>query len=220
MPDFTPVIRLEENEHVYTVQTEPDGPFITKANVSTILETLLELEQFNSFVDTTTGNTIPGDMVRQAGGYGTAFHKGAHILGQGKQLDMGKLPEVLHHDINELIRWQRVEEVVTVASEMKCYCPKLDVCGTLDRVFHMARNDVLNLVDFKTSKVHPAVGPQTWSYEKLYRAMTGYKGMMKRWLWESTKEGEYKFVELTDNLGDEHEFRSRLFDYFWRRRLR
>jgi len=211
MPDL-PVITLDEERHLYTV----DG--VARANVTSALKILIEVEALDVFVDTTTHKHIPADMVRQAGGYGRAFHKGAAFIVNGKSI---KYPPEMEDSFSELRRWRKVEQAVTVASEMRVYCPKLNVAGTLDWIGHLKRNDVLNLVDWKTSKYNLMVGPQTWAYASGYRAMTGYKGVIKRWAWIYDKsKGEYKFVELTDDIGDEHEFRSRLFDYFWRRRLR
>lgn len=203
-------ILLDESTHTYTV----DG--VVKANVSTVLETLLELEQFNTFVDTTTGKTIPADMVKQAGDFGRAFHKGAAFVVQGKRISY---PDELAHAFSELKRWMAKEKVVYEVFEMLGYSWKLDICGMLDLTYTVEGNDdVLHLVDYKTAKDAPMVGPQTWAYEQIYREMVGDKRIIKRHvLYMPKKDGEYKFVELKDST-DEHEFKARNYDYHWRRR--
>lgn len=203
-------ITLDEATHTYEV----DG--VVKANPTTILETLIEVEALDVFVDTTTHKHIPADMVRQTGDFGRAVHKVAKLVMEDKKC---RFPDEIKPAINELMRWRAEEQAVAIASEMKVYCPKLNVAGTLDWIGHLKRNDVLNLVDWKTSKYNLMVGPQTWAYERGYRAMTGYKGIIKRWAWIYDKsKGKFDFVELTDNLGDEHEFKARNYDFHWRRR--
>ena len=217
MPDFTPIVRLDEEKHIYTVQTVEDGPFTVKASVTTILETLVYVERFDVYVDTLTGKDIAGEYVRQAGDFGRAFHKGANFIVHGKEI---KEPPELKQAFGQLRGWMIKEEAYpTVASEMRVYCPKLDVCGTLDWMGKLKRNNVLNLVDWKTSKYNPMVGPQTFAYMEGYRAMTGYQGIIKRWAWIYDKsKGSYKFVELSDNIGDRDMFGSMNYQFRWRRK--
>lgn len=204
-------ILLNEELHQYTV----DGT--VKANVTSVLESLVKVERYDIYVDTLTGNAIPADMIEQAGDFGRGFHKVAKFVMEGKRC---LYPGELKQSKEELVRWKVAEDAVTVASEMKVYCPKLDVCGTMDWIGNLKRNKVLNIVDWKTSKASASmVGPQTFAYKRGYRAMTGYRGIIKRWAWIYDKaKGKFEFVELTDNVGDEHMFRSMNYSYCWKRR--
>ena len=203
-------ILLNEDIHQYTV----DG--VVKPSVTEVLETLIEVEALDVFVDTTTHKHIPGDMIRQAGDFGRAFHVGAKYIVEGKHI---KYDPSLEQAFSELRRWRTEYAIETVASETRVYCPKLDVCGTLDWIGSLTRNRVLNLVDWKTSKASAGmVGPQTWAYESGYRHVTGYKGIIKRWAWVFDKaKGKYDFYELKDPY-DEHYFRAMNLGYKWRRR--
>ena len=203
-------ILLDESSHTYTVNGT------VKPSVTKVLETLIYVERFDVYVDALTGNTIAGDIIREAGDFGKAVHKAAALVMQGKNI---KFDDALKHPISELMGWMSDYNVSPEMVEMLCYSHKLDVCGTLDWIGHINSNDVLNLVDYKTALHAPMVGPQTWAYEQCYRAMTGYKGIIKRWvLYLPKKEGEYKFIELKDPT-DEHEFRSLNYHYNWMRRV-
>ena len=205
-----PVIEFEESTHTYTV----DGRIIP--SVTTILETLIELEQFGCYVDVTTGQTIPADAIKAAGDYGRATHKSANFYMQGKKV---KYPDELKWTILELMRWISDYKIEPVHSEMRGYSSKLDVAGTLDLVCKMGYQ-TLNIVDFKTAKDAPTVGPQTWAYEQIFREMTEHRGVIKRHVLYLPKvEGkQYRFIELRDNRGDRDMFMSSNYSFKWRRR--
>lgn len=163
-----------------------------------------------------SGQKIPQGVFEDAGDFGRGVHKGAFYIAQEKEFHY---PDELKHAFDELKRWFKVEARATVHFEMLGYSSKLDVAGTLDWIGHIERNKVLNLVDYKSTQIYPTVGPQTWTYEQIYREMTGYKGIIKRWvLYLPKKDGEYKFTELTDSIGDEHYFKSMNYGFRWRRR--
>jgi hypothetical protein len=207
-------ILLNEELHEYTV----DG--VRKPSVTEILNTFVKVEFANVYVDTATGVTIPADVFEDAGDFGRAVHKAAKWIMEGGKISF---PTVLDHAMSELVRWQYDNGIVPAYLETKIYSHRLDAAGTLDNMCEITQgrhaNDVINLVDYKTAASAPTVGPQTWAYKQGYREMTGYRGIIKRWcLYLPKKEGEYKFVELTDSIGDEHYFKSMNYAYHWRRR--
>lgn len=209
-------ILLNEELHQYTV----DGT--VKPSVTEILNEWLLVDGWyvNIYRKDANGEPlrVPKDAFEGAGGFGRAFHKGANFIVNGKKV---KYPPEMETPFSELRRWRTEYAIETVASEMKIYCPKLDVAGTLDWIGYLSPYDdkVLNLVDWKTSKYNLMVGPQTFAYEQGYRARTGYRGIIKRWAWIYDKaRGEYKFVELQDSIGDEYYFKSMNFSHRWRRR--
>ena len=217
MDSMTPIIRLEEDSHIYTVQTEERGPFTVKPSVTEILNEWILVDGWyvNIYSDPKNPTKIPRDVFEDAGDFGRAVHKAAKFVMQGKQIT---LPHEIAHAICELERWMSDYKIEPVHYEMLGYSKKLDVCGTLDLVCRMGYQ-VLNLPDYKTAAHAPTVGPQTWAYEQIYREMTGYRGIIKRWvLYLPKKDGEYKFIELRDNIGDEHMFRSMHYAFAWRRR--
>lgn len=201
-------IKLNEELHQYTV----DGT--VKPSVTEILNEWLLVDGW--YVNIYSGQKIPQGVFEDAGGFGRAFHKGAKFIVNGKEI---KYPPEMEASFGELRRWMEIEQAETAFAETRVYCPKLDVCGTLDWIGYLKRNRMLNLVDWKTSKDVPTVGPQTYAYESGYRAITGYQGIIKRWAWIYDKsKGEYKFIELIDSIGDEHYFKSMNYGFRWRRR--
>ena len=201
-------ILLNEELHQYTV----DG--VVRASVTEVLNEWLLVDGW--YVNIYSGVKIPQGVFEDAGDFGRAFHKGAKYIVEGKSI---KYSPEMEQPFSELRRWVAKEEAVTAFAETRVYCPKLDVAGTLDWIGYLKRNRVLNLVDWKTSKYNPMVGPQTWAYEQGYRAMTGYRGIIKRWAWIYDKaKGSYKFIELSDNIGDRDMFGSMNYQFKWRRR--
>lgn len=210
---MTPTVTLDESTHIYKV----DG--VVKPSVTQVLNEWLLVD--NWYVNITTGVRIPQDSFEGAGDFGRAFHKAAKFIMQGKEI---KYPPELDHAISELKRWKDDNGIIPIHLEMAGYSYKLDICGTLDIACHITKgrhaNDDLNIPDYKTTKIHPTVGPQVWAYEQILRSMTQYKGRLRRWLVEfPKKEGSYKFIELKDNLGDEHFFKSCNYVYCWKRRV-
>lgn len=205
----TPTILLNEELHQYTV----DGT--VKASVTEVLNEWLLIDGW--YVNIYSGVKIPQGVFEDAGDFGRAVHKAAKYVMGEKRIT---LPHEIAHAICELERWMKHNAIEPVHYEMRGYSKKLDVCGTLDLVCRStAVPDQLNLVDYKTAAHAPTVGPQTWAYEQIYREMTGYQGIIKRWvLYLPKKDGEYKFVELTDNIGDRDMFGSMNYQFKWRRR--
>lgn len=213
-----PEIRLNEELHQYRV----DGH--VKPSVTEILNEWILVDGWyvNIFRKNSDGTPqkIPQGVFEDAGDFGRAVHKAAGFTMQNKSFNK---PPAISHAMSELERWKHENGIVPSDMEMKGYSSKLDVAGTLDLTCLITKgphaNAHLNLPDYKTAAQAPTVGPQTWAYEQIYREMTGYRGIIKRWvLYLPKKDGEYKFVELRDNIGDEHMFRSMHYAFAWRRR--
>lgn len=206
-------ITLDEASHVYHV----DG--VQKPSVTEILNewVLVDGWYVNIYRKNSDGTPqrIPQGVFEDAGDFGRATHKAAAFTMGNKSFNK---PPAISHAMDELERWMSDYKVDYEVFEMLGYSSKLDICGTLDLTCHMGYK-TLNLVDYKTATHAPTVGPQTWAYEQIYREMTGYRGIIKRWvLYLPKKDGEYKFVELSDNIGDRDMFGSMNYQFKWRRR--
>jgi hypothetical protein len=103
-----------------------------------------------------------------------------------------------------------------IYSECAVYDDTLEIAGMLDLIGIMRKNGgIMALVDMKSGKVPPSVGPQTAAYKYMAERNLGIK-IDKRFSLLLRGDKPYQLRELTDSR-DWAVFQSMCNVYFWRR---
>lgn len=97
---------------------------------------------------------------------GTRVHQACHIFDTAG-LDMDSVDDRIKPYVNAYIQFRADTKAKVVASEKVMYSPKLNVCGTLDKL--LAWDGKLRLIDLKCSQLPVTAEVQLAAYENIYK---------------------------------------------------
>lgn len=150
------------------------------------------------------------DVMERAQRFGTAFHRSAHLLEQGK---LKAYDPALEPWISNLKRWVEISHPRWLRMEQPIASSAFKFAGTPDRFgdFLEERNTVL---DYKTGSYSPAHALQTAAYQILIEEYLKLKVKHRFTLYISDEK--YNLVEHKDK-NDKSIFLSMLQVYNWKK---
>lgn len=181
------MLEFDEPTHTYTL----DGQVIPS-----VTQILKPLDDYSN---------IPAFILEQARERGEYVHKACELYVWGT-LDLDEVDEDYRPYIDSFILFIEETGFIAESVEQKIYHPKMKYAGTVDLqgiIPASGKNkDVKVLVDTKaTSKIMPAVGPQTAGYLHAWNALYTDNQCDSRYVLHLKKDGyEFQLLKSSDDL--------------------
>lgn len=184
-----PVIELDEDTHVYTV----DG--VVRPSVSEIIEPYSGLD------------VVDWQLLRARAELGRQVHEACDLFDRGELERCDD--ELWRRYVHPWARFVAASGAVIVASEVRCYHPEARYAGTIDRMVLFPDLTLPSVLDIKTSAAVPrTVGMQTGAYQDARRAR-GQQAGRNRYCLHLPGDGQYRLHKLTGGADLDH-FRAAL----------